>query len=98
MLDRADAVLVGLVEHEAVVPMLVEPALEEPLQVGEVDHAADVVDLVGGDVKIGDVVVAVKEFALAAVAVQPVPGAELDAAHDGEGHGQVLEVGSDAGC
>jgi hypothetical protein len=66
--------------------MLVEPAFEEPLQIGEINHAADVVDFLRRDVKVGDIIMTVKKFALAAVLVQPVAGAELDAAHDGEGH------------
>jgi hypothetical protein len=72
--------------------MLIEPALEQAFEVGEIDDAADVIDFFASDVEISDVVVAVKEFAFAAVAMQTVPGTKLDPSHDGKAHRQHSEL------
>jgi hypothetical protein len=67
--------------------MLVDPALKTLFENGKVDHPPDIVGLIALDVELGRIVVTVKEFAFAAVPVQPMPGTELDAAHDRQGHG-----------
>jgi len=56
------------------------------MMTSKVDHATDVVRLIGRDVEIGDVVVAVKKFALAAMPMKPMTGAELNATHNSERH------------
>lgn len=67
-LDRGKAVGVLIPKDEAMVPVVVDPALEELLEDGEVDQAADFVDRLAGDMELDGVVMAVKVLAFAAMA------------------------------
>ena len=74
---------VVVTQHHLVIELLVDPLLDDPLDVAEVAHHVAVVQLVGADLDLGDRVVAVQMLADAVVIEQPVPVAELDTFGDG---------------
>jgi hypothetical protein len=69
--------------------MIVQPSFAFSLQVGKVHDSADGILRVARYEKIGDIVMAVKIFAFAAVLVQTVSSAELNPTHDRQAHNKV---------
>ena len=59
--------------------MLVQPTFESCLEFGEVDYSANGVNLGARDVKVGDIIVAMKELTLATMLVKSVSCTKLDA-------------------
>jgi hypothetical protein len=96
--ERRDAVFILGRHDEAVVPVLVDPAEEPPLDHSEVHDPADLVEhgatVPRSDLDIHLVVVAMEECTLPLVAEEPMPRAERQLPHDrklrraGGGHGK----------
>lgn len=76
-----------MAHEKAVIPVFVDPAFASGFEVGKIHDATNLVLGVARDKKIADVVMAVKVFALAAVLVESVSGAEFNPSHDSQGHG-----------
>ena len=68
------------------VPLLITPTLEARFQLRKVDYPANRVDVISRDLEFSNVVVAVKEFALATVLVKSVASAKLNATHNLQVH------------
>lgn len=66
--------------------MIVQPAFESRLEFGKVDDSADGIDIVAGDVEVGDVIVTVKKLTLTTVLVKTMSRTKFDATHNLEVH------------
>lgn len=78
------------------IPVFVEPTFAELLKLGEIDNSPHGVLLISFDEEIGYVVVAVKILALAAVLIESMPRAKLDAAHNAKSHSVSFILGIDS--
>ena len=65
------------------VPILVDPTLEDPFELGEIHNSSYRVHLIPGHEEISDEVVPVKALALATMSVQTVSRTKSNSAHQG---------------
>ncbi len=81
-----DCVFVSLKDEKAVIPVFIDPAFAQFLQIRKVEHSPDRVLITTRNEEICNVVVAVKILALSAMLKKSMPRTKLNASHNGQAH------------